>query len=162
MAKQFRFRFETMLRIRRQREDEHKRIVADRIRQLGEARDELETLYSQISEETSAIRIEHAPGTFDPRSAITHRNWLMRLHKNVLETQNHIRFLESQLAQDRVALAEAARHRQVLEKLKEHQLERFKEEQARLEQREADDESTIRYTFEHSEAIHEPLLTIRK
>ena len=32
MARPFQFRFETMLKLRRQREDEHKRVVAERLR----------------------------------------------------------------------------------------------------------------------------------
>ena len=41
MAKRFTFRFDTMLKIRQQREDEQKRVVADRLRQIRQVEDQL-------------------------------------------------------------------------------------------------------------------------
>jgi len=50
--------------------------------------------------------------------------------------------------QERAALAEAAKQRRILEKLKEHQLERYRIEQNRQETREADDLTGVRFVFE--------------
>ena len=48
MAKRFKFRFDTMLKIRRQREDEQKRVVAERLRQIAQTSDHRLTLQRQI------------------------------------------------------------------------------------------------------------------
>src|SRR5580765_133135 len=128
MAKPFQFRFETMLKLRRQREDEHKRIVADRRRQIAQVREQMAALERQIEEETDAVRRSTMSGTIDLQQTVRHRHWLGHLHRNSLEAAARLRFLEARLAQERAQLAEAAKQRRVLEKLKERQLDRFQSE----------------------------------
>lgn len=149
MAKRFTFRFETMLRIRRQREDEHKRIVANRLREITALQDHMGSLDKQIRDELQAIRIGRQPGTIDMQQIIRHRHWLGCLHKGVLEGQAKMRFLEAELARERADLAEAAKQRRILEKLKERQREQYNSEQDRLEALAADDLTTVRYVFDH-------------
>jgi len=153
MAKRFVFRFETMLKIRRQREDEHKRIVASRTREINRVRDQMASLDRQIHDELGAIRAGQEPGTIDMQQVIRHRHWLGRLHKAVLDSQARLRFLEAHLAQERAALVEAAKNRRVLDKLKERRWERYRKEQDRLETRSADDLTTVRYVFNAAQAV---------
>jgi len=149
MAKRFTFRFATLLKIRQQREDHHKRIVAQRLRQIAGVREQLASLDRQIRAEIEAIRRGQEPGTIDLQQAIRHRSWLTHLHKSTLEAQAHLQFLEARLAQERATLAEAAKQRRILEKLKERQWERYRQEQARIETNQSDDLTTTRYVFEH-------------
>jgi len=153
MAKRFVFRFETMLKIRRQREDEHKRIVASRIREIARVQDQMASLDRQIHNELAAIRAGQSPGTIDMQQVIRHRHWLGRLHKAVLDSQAWLRFLEARLAQERAALAEAVKQRQVLDKLKQRQWERYRKEQDRLETWLADDLTTVRYVFNAIQSV---------
>lgn len=148
MAKRFTFRFETMLRIRQQREDEHKRIVANRLRAIRELKNHMASLDKQIHEELQAIRVGQQPGTIDMQQVIRHRHWLGCLHKGVLEGQARMRFLEAELVRERAALAEAAKQRRILEKLKERRLEQHRRERDRLEVAAADDLTTVRYVFD--------------
>lgn len=153
MAKRFTFRLETMLKIRRQREDRHKRIVAERLRQIVAVREQLISLDRQIMAETHAIRKGQKPGTIDLQQAIRHRNWLTHLHKAILDGQARLRFLEARLAQERAALAEAAKQRRILEKLKERQYLRYRQEEERTETKVADDQTTIRYIFDRNNEL---------
>ena len=148
MARRFTFRFETMLKIRRQREDEHKRIVAGRLREIRRVRQELGTLDRQIHDELASIRRGQEPGTIDMVQVIRHRRWLGQLHKAVLEGQAHLGVLEAKLSQERVVLAEAAKQRRILDKLRERQYERFVKEQDRIETLAADDMTTVRFVFD--------------
>jgi len=148
MARRFVFRFETMLRLRRQREDERKRVVAERLRQIARVEDRLASLHRQLRQEAEAIRAAQQPGRMDMQMAVRHRGWIGHLHRAVLEAQGQLRGLEARLAQERAALAEAARLRRVLEKLKERRREQFMQEQERIETRAADDLNTVRYVFE--------------
>lgn len=152
MAKQFVFRFETMLKIRRQREDQQKRVVGQRVRQVREAQAHLDSLQRQIQAETDAIRAVQQPGTIDMQQAIRHRHWLGHLHKGALEGEARIRFLEAKLAQERAVLAEAAKQRKILEKLREHQADRHRRELDYREMRELDEMATVRFVYE-KEAI---------
>jgi len=139
-----------MLKIRQQREDRHKRIVADRLRQITTVREQLVALEHQVVDETDAIRKGQSPGTIDLQQAIRHRSWLAHLHKAILDGQARWRFLEARLVQERAALTEAAKQRRILEKLKERQYLRYRQEEEKIETREADDQATIRYVFDRS------------
>jgi flagellar FliJ protein len=148
MAKQFQFRFETMLKLRRRREDEHKRIVADRLRQIAQVREQIASQEEQIQQQTDVIRGHTAAGTIDLQQVMRNRHWLGHLHKGILEAQARIRFLEARLSQERVHLAEAAKQRRVLEKLKERQQERYLQDQNRRATRELDEMATVRFVYE--------------
>jgi flagellar protein FliJ len=153
VAKRFVFRYETLLKIRRQREDHHKRIVAERVRQIVAARDRLASLHHQISEEQDAIRAGQAPGTIDLQQIVRHRHWLGHLHRNVLDTEGSIRALEGHLAQERAALAEVVKQRKILDKLRERRLERHLHEEQRQETLAADDLTTVRYVYAQTDAV---------
>jgi len=147
MAKRFTFRFATMLKIRQQREDEHKRIVAERLRQIGQTRDHRSVLQRQIQDEVNAIRDSQNGGSIDIQQVMRHRHWLSHLHKGVLEADARLRFLEARLAQERVVLAEAVKQRKILEKLKERQWRRHLHEESLREMKEGDELATVRYVF---------------
>jgi len=153
MAKRFRFRFDTMLKIRQQREDQHKRIVADRLRQIARGRGQIEAIEGQIRDELDAIRVGQGAGTIDIQQVMRHRHWLGHLHKASLEAEARLRTLEARLSQERAQLAEAVKQRRILEKLKERQHERHRAEEERRETRESDDMTTIRYVFEQLQPV---------
>jgi len=148
MARRFTFRFATMLKIRRQREDEHKRVVAERLRQIAQTRDHQLVLERQIREEVDAIRDSQARGSIDIQQVMRHRHWLGHLHKGVLEADARVRFLEARLAQERVVLAEAMKQRKILEKLEERQWQRHLHEEEVREMKESDELATVRYVFD--------------
>jgi flagellar FliJ protein len=147
MAKRFTFRLDTLLKIRQQREDEQKRVVAERLRQIGQVRDQLDALQNQIRDETDAIRSGQAGGVIDIQQVMRHRSWLGHLHCGVLEAEARERFLEARLAQERVVLAEAVKQRRILAKLKERQFERYQRDEQKRETRESDELATVRYVF---------------
>ena len=148
MAKRFKFRFATMLKIRRQREDEQKRVVAERLRQITQTRDHRLVLQRQIRDEVDAIRDSQARGSIDIQQVMRHRHWLGHLHKGVLEADARVRFLEARLAQERVVLAEAMKQRKILEKLEERQWQRHLHEEQVRETKENDELATVRYVFD--------------
>jgi flagellar protein FliJ len=153
MAKRFKFRFGTMLKIRKQREDEQKRVVASRLRQIAQVRDQGQALRQQIQDEIDAIRGSQARGAIDIQQVMRHRHWLGHLHKGVLEADARTRFLEARLAQERAVLAEAVKQRRILEKLRERQWLRYQTEEERREIRESDELSTVRYVFDRHEEL---------
>lgn len=153
MAKRFVFRYETWLKIRRQREDHHKRIVAERVRQIVAARERLASLNRQIADEQAAIRIGQAPGTVDIQQLAQHRHWLGYLHRNVLDTEGAIRVLEGRLTQERAVLAGAVKQRKILDKLKERRLERHRLDEQRRDIMAADDLTTVRYVHGRGDAV---------
>ncbi len=147
MAKRFQFRFETMLKIRRQREDEQKRVVAERLGQIATVEQELAQLDGLTNRGMDSIRTVQQAGRIDLQQAMAQRGWVAHLHKAALDAQSRLRGLEARLAQERSLLAEAAKQRRILEMLRERQLERHRMEQQRVETQMADDLTTTRHVF---------------
>jgi flagellar FliJ protein len=150
MAKRFVFRLETLLKLRRQREDRQKRVVAERLRQIARVRNEIGLLERQIAEQVGAMRIDAGRPSLDVQSLARGRHWLSHLQRGRLDADGHLRLLETRLAQERAVLAHAAKEKKVLEKLKERQRLRYATELGRREQAEGDELSTVRFVFNRS------------
>ncbi len=155
MAKRFVFRLETLLKVRRQREEKHKRIVAERLRQITRVRDEIGTLDARIEDQIDAMRQETRRASIDVQNLARNRHWLTHLRRGRLEAEGRLHVLEAHLAQERAVLAHASKEKKVLEKLKERQLERYNKELDRREVIEADELSTTRHLLRRREALLE-------
>jgi flagellar FliJ protein len=153
MAKRFVFKLETVLRLRQQREDRQKRVVAERLRQIGQMRGRIAALERQIREQVAGLRADALHTTLDVVGLARNRHYLSRLQRHRLEAQSQLGMLEKRLAQERAVLAHAAKERKVIEKLKERQYARYQKDLARQERIEADDLSTTRYAFRRAEAL---------
>ncbi|UCD28306.1 MAG: hypothetical protein JSV03_14665 [Planctomycetota bacterium] len=158
MAELFTFRFETMLKIRKQREDQQKQIVSDRLRQIGQINEQITSLQRQIEQELETMRADQHPGTIDIQQAIRHRYWLCRLNKGVLESEARLRYHEAYLAQERAQLVEAAKQRRMLERLKESQFTKYQRQQVKRLTEKSDDMATVRYVLDRASAF-EPVAT---
>lgn len=137
-----------MLKIRQQREDERKRVVAERIAQIAEVQQELARLEQLTNDGAEQTRQAQAAGRIDMQQSLARRGWLAHLHKATLDAQARLRGLEARLAQERVLLAEAAKQRRILEKLQERQYERHRMEEQKAEARAIDDLVTTRFVFD--------------
>lgn len=147
MAKRFIFRLETLLKLRRQREDRQKRVVADRLRQISRVRGEIESLERQIGQQVDAMRTAAGQRSLDVQNLARNRHWLSYLQRGRLEADGHLRLLEARLAQERAVLAHAAKEKKVLEKLKDRQRVRYLKELDYREQIASDELSTARFVF---------------
>ena len=145
MARPFRFKLETVLKLRKRKEDEHKRIVARRLRQLNVVRWRAVHIEHQIKQEVEAVRAGRTQGTISVQNIARGRHWLSYLQRTLLEARARVRVVEGQLAQERAELARVAKDAKALEKLKERQARRHEEEQKRLERRELDELAILRF-----------------
>ncbi|MFQ5424696.1 MAG: flagellar export protein FliJ [Phycisphaerae bacterium] len=147
MAMQRTFRFETLRRLRKAREDDRKRIVAARLRTiatLGRQRDALE---SQVRQQTDVLR----EALTRPRAEIAGlrwgRHWVSRLRRQALEIEARIAEERALLAQERAELTAARKETKVMDRLKERQRELLMAEEARREQQDTDELNTVRFVF---------------
>ncbi len=139
MAKQFEFRLETVLKLRKQDEDAAKRVVAERLREIRGVEAEITGLRGQIAQQLDAFRETNAAGQLDMTQISRHRFWLTHLDRGVLLGQHRLAELHGELAKERAALAEARKRVRILEKLKERQYERYRKELDRAEAIENDE-----------------------
>jgi flagellar FliJ protein len=145
MAKRFRFRLEPVLRLRQQKADEAKRVVAERLRRVAAVQREIGLLQQRIEEQVEAMRAGPLVGALDVGQLARHRHWLSHLQRGLLDAMARVRALEAELARERAGLAEAMKRIRILETLKRRQEERYYEALNREEIAEADELSVQRY-----------------
>jgi len=151
MAKRFRFRLAPVLRLRQQKADQAKRLVADRLRRIGRVRREIGIFQDRIGQQVAAMRAGSLAGVLDVGEVARHRHWLTHLERGLLEATAGVRQLEAQLARERAALTEARKEVRIMETLKDRQQSRYYYELSRQETAEADELSTQRYV--HRRAV---------
>ncbi len=145
MAGRFAFRFETLLRLRKQREDERKRVVAARLRQIGDLMERRNNLVSAIDGQTESLRSALRGGAVDVDQVRWGRHWLTHLRRGVLDTDAELSGQRAMLAQERATLVVARKDTEVLGRLRERRLEAWNVEAARREQIESDEMNTLRF-----------------
>ncbi|MBX3394089.1 MAG: flagellar FliJ family protein [Phycisphaerae bacterium] len=141
----FKFRYETLLRIRRQLEDERKRIVAARLQEIAETESHRQAILDRIRQQSEETRRALSAETVNVDELKFGRHWMLRLQRGVLEADATIVRQRAALAEERVRLAEAARAVKVLVRLKERRQAAYEMEMNRREQLELDEISVLRH-----------------
>jgi flagellar FliJ protein len=137
----FKFRLQTLMRIREQTRDERRAQLADALR----VDVELERQQNELKQELAESRLLAHPtlGSIDVDRVLESQRYEMLLGAKMAaltEQRNHV---AKEIEQRRLALVEADREVRVLEKLRETQLERFKAEEQQIDQRRLDEVATI-------------------
>lgn len=151
MAATFVFRFETLLALRKQREDEKKRVVADRLRQIAEVHLRQDNLRNAAELQSDALRAALRGDLVDVDQLRWGRHWLTHLRRGVLESEAELTTHRAMLAQERSFLVEARKESEALARLKERRRQAHLSEAARRERIETDDLNAARYAFAMSD-----------
>lgn len=141
------FRFETLLHLRRLREQERQRAVAARLAAIHRLEQRQATLLRRIDEQTDVARAALRDEAVDLERLRFGRHWITRLRRGVLETQAEIGAQRALLAQERQYLTAAAKDRKVLEKLRANRVARLAAEAERRERIEQDEMSVLRFVY---------------
>lgn len=142
------FRLEPLLKIRRLKEDEAKRAVADRLREIQRAQQGIAVLDQQLMEAGATMRSLVLAGRIVPQEAARQRGYIGSLQGRRLNVMARRQALLQALVADRAALAEATKRRKIFEKLKERQHQRRIRELDLAERRSSDEMSVLRYVHE--------------
>lgn len=133
MAKAFRFRLDTLLRLRQQHEDAEKRAVAARMLEVSRTQQRLADIAVAIARQTDALRRTTQGEMLAVDDLIAARNWLGRLRRDFLGAQLDLQEQQQRLIAARQQLAEAAKQTKVLSKLKERRRGEYEARQSRAE-----------------------------
>lgn len=153
MAKRFRFRLETVRRLRKQAQDDCRRAVARRLREVEAVRQRIEAMSAQLSGERVAVRQLVSPGADAEATAgdgsgggsmvvdlmRRHRTFINYLHQSIADARVKLAGLQKLLREDQAALDEATRQLRVIEKLEEKQRQRHDLAMQRAETAENDE-----------------------
>ena len=144
MAKRFRFRLEVVRRLRKQKEDECRRVVAERLRQVNGVRGRIGMLTEHLHREHLVIRRdasagEAAAGRLDMDGLRRRHAYVNYLHRSINEAKGELVRLLVEFERDRARLAEASKELKVIDKLEERQRARHELGVRRAELAEADE-----------------------
>ena len=129
----FAFRLQAVLRHRKAVEQEKQRDLAMAAARLKEAEEELAALDRSMRETNEDVRRNRLTGRLDVAFIAAHRRYLLGMQRKAVEVAGKIAAAQKVVDAARAALAEAAKQRMVLEKLREKQEARWREETERKE-----------------------------
>jgi flagellar FliJ protein len=129
----FVFRLETVLRQRKRAEQEAQRELAHRQAKLVGLQNDLQSLDQALRKASEDVRDNHLTGTLDLNFLTAHRRFVNAMQRQGLNLVQKIASAQRSVDEARGLLAEAAKQRKVIEKLREKQFARWNDEQARKE-----------------------------
>jgi flagellar protein FliJ len=135
----FVFKLEGVLRQRKHVEQEKMRALATALKLMADCERELDQLNATVQHSNDDVRRNHLIGVLDMSFLTAHRRFMNAMHRQSAGIQHNIAQAKQKVVQARNALAEAAKQRKVMEKLREKHHERFRTEQAAKEFRELDE-----------------------
>ena len=138
MAK-FVFKLEGVLRQRKHVEQEKQRILAVKQKQLVEAQNILQQMHRTVEATNDDVRKNRLVGKLDMEFIAAHRRFLTAMQRQAMAVAQKIALAHHAVEEARRELAEAAKQRKAIEKLKEKQFERWRSELSRREQAEMDE-----------------------
>jgi flagellar FliJ protein len=129
----FVFRLQAVLRHRKAIEQEKQRDLAVAVARFEEIEGRLKALESTMRETNDDVRRNRLVGQLDVAFITAHRRFLLGMQRKAIELARELAAAQKDVDVARAALAEAAKQRMVLEKLREKQHARWREELDRKE-----------------------------
>lgn len=129
----FVFRLESVLRQRRWDEQQLQRDLALRQAHLSELQRRLQHLNQQVQTANQDMRDNRLTGRLDLGFLTAHRRFLAAMQRGAIEIMRRMTIATRQVSEAQAAVAEAAKRRKTLEKLREKKFARWRAEQSRRE-----------------------------
>jgi flagellar FliJ protein len=138
MAK-FVFKLEGVLRQRKHVEQEKMRALATALKHQSDCELELQKLNDTVQQTNDDVRRNHLTGVLDMDFLTAHRRFMNAMQRQSIGMQQKIAQAKQRVNEARAVLAEAAKQRKVMEKLREKHYDRWRAELAAKEFRELDE-----------------------
>ncbi len=138
MAK-FIFKFDGVLRQREHVETQRQRELAVVQLEMTKLQNELRELNESVQGSTDDLRDNHLTGRLDLNFLAAHRRFMLAMARKGAGLVQQVAGVQKRLEVAQAALAEAAKQRKIIEKLREKSLERWKADLARKEMMETNE-----------------------
>lgn len=139
MAKRFRFRLEAVLKVRKRKRDEARRIVADRQRRMARIAERITACRNGIGEAVDeSRRVQHATAP-DVTTLRRYRSYIAAMHRAIGDAEVEMSHQRNRLQEEQRQLARTNRDVKAIEKLRERQLARHREQEERADRAEGDE-----------------------
>ena len=135
----FKFQLEGVLEHRKNLEEEKQRALAGLLAEMQRLKNDLAELDQSARVAVADLRENRLTGQLDLSYLAAHRRFTGSVQRKALALVQKMALVQREIDQARAALAEAAKQRKIIEKLRERQLERWTSQQHRQEMDELDD-----------------------
>jgi flagellar FliJ protein len=135
----FVFKLEAVRRQRKHVEQQKQRELAIKQSQLVELQTALQRLHRTVSDNNEDVRRNRLIGKLDMTFLAAHRRFLAGMQRQAIEMVQRIALARRGVDDARAALAEAAKQRKAIDKLRERQYERWRAEADRRESAQLDE-----------------------
>ena len=129
----FVFKLEAVLDQRKHVERERQRDLAVKVHVLTQAQGEMRDLHERVRATTEDVRRNHLVGALDMNFLAAHRRYLLASQRQAVAIAQKIAAAQKAVDEAQGALLDAAKHRKIIEKLREKQHARWHAEQNRRE-----------------------------
>ena len=138
MAK-FLFKLQSVLQHRQLLEQEAQRVYSEKLAIKTDLQNRVKAMDAEVQAVLADLRANHLTGTLDLAFLAGHRRFMLGMQRQGIELLQKVGEASAEVDVAQAALAEAAKQRKILEKLKEKQLDRYKADQAAKELAAADE-----------------------
>ncbi len=143
--KKFTFRLEPVLKLRRVEEDKKKRAVGVLLTEISRQQQAALDMANAITRQGVSLKSQFECGKVDVDWIAYYQGYVANMQQSISEKIAEVGRIQEKLAFARADLAEAAKQTKILEKLKEKQQNRFKEEIRKQETAELDEMANNNY-----------------
>ena len=154
-VKKFNFRLQTLLELRRQEEDQKKRVVGSLLSEINQQQAQALELAGLIRAEGQKYKEQLESGKVDLEWTGHYFRYVNQVQRAIALRVEKVAQVQQQLAAARAELVQAARRTKILDKLRDKQWERYRHELNRLENQETDEVATREYIRGQRQSIQE-------
>jgi flagellar FliJ protein len=129
----FVFKLEGVLRQRKTAEQQKQRDLANIQARMAVLQAELRAMDLSVQTATEDVRRNRLTGPLDLSFLAAHRRYSFAMQRKAMELAQKMAVVQRDVDAARTRLAEAAKQRKVIEKLRERQMERWREEASKRE-----------------------------
>jgi flagellar FliJ protein len=135
----FKFQLEGVLQHRKNIEEQKQRALAPILAEMQRLKNELSDLDQTARTAVADLRDNRLTGQLDLSFLAAHRRFTGSVQRKALAIAQKMALVQREIDKARAELAEAAKQRKIIEKLRERQLQRWQDQQNRQENEELDD-----------------------
>jgi flagellar export protein FliJ len=139
MAKRFQFRLKAVQRVREQKRDQARRVVAARLRRVSRITQRITAYQHDLAEAMDRTRRSQEVAHPDLAMIRYCRTFIGAMHHAIEQAREQLRLEHEVLLDERRRLTDADREVKVLEKLCDRQWQRYRQAQQREERAESDE-----------------------
>ncbi|MBN1212270.1 MAG: flagellar export protein FliJ [candidate division Zixibacteria bacterium] len=145
--KKYKYRLETLLKVKSQKEKEKQREHAEALRKVYEQKERLTQIDSRRRDNLGRQRQVQEGGKFSVVDMLFYTRYFLKLKRETLAGGELLRGLQRKSEEKRQALVRAAKERKIYEKLKEKQKKKYDDEMETAEKKELDEIATNSFYF---------------